>query len=70
MTTNVGDPWMIKYSSGGEDWYLLTYSTNRNITLRRSKYMTDNWDDADAVVIFKPEPEGKDAGQPWSTDIW
>lgn len=70
FTQNVGDPWMTKYSLGGDDWYLFTYTTNDNITLRRSRSLTDNWDDAEARVVFSPDSSGEDAGQPWSTDIW
>ncbi|KAL8364527.1 hypothetical protein RB595_003689 [Gaeumannomyces hyphopodioides] len=67
MTTNIGDPWMTRYSVGGEDWYLFTYTTNDNITLKRSKFLTDNWDNAESRVIFNPDPN---SGEPWSTDIW
>lgn len=70
FTQNVGDPWMTRYSLGGDDWYLFTYTTNDNITLRRSRSLTDNWDDAEARVVFSPDSSGEDAGQPWSTDIW
>ncbi|KAI0020793.1 glycoside hydrolase family 43 protein [Xylariomycetidae sp. FL0641] len=67
MTINAGDPFMTKYRSHGEDWYLFTYSTNENITLKRSRYMTTNWDHAESRVIFKPDPT---SGEPWSTDLW
>ncbi|KAI0169997.1 glycoside hydrolase family 43 protein [Hypoxylon sp. FL1284] len=67
MTLNVGDPFMTKYTANGEDWYLFTYSTNTNITLKRSKYLTDNWDDAESRVVFNPDPE---SGEPWSTSLW
>lgn len=67
FTQNVGDPFMTRYSVDGEDWYLLTYSTNDNITLKRSRAMTDNWDNADTRVVFNPDP---DSGEAWSTDIW
>lgn len=61
---------MTRYSADGEEWYLFTYSTNDNITLRRSRSLTDNWDNQETRVVFNPEPRGQDAGQPWSTDIW
>ena len=69
FTENVGDPWITKYSHGGEDWYLFTYTTTTNITLRRSKALTDNWDNAETRLVFSPDPEA-DAGQPWSTSVW
>lgn len=49
-----------------DDWYLFTYSTNDNITLRRSRSLTDNWDDAETRVVFNPDPE---SGEPWATDV-
>ncbi|POS72221.1 alpha-N-arabinofuranosidase 2 [Diaporthe helianthi] len=61
LTANVGDPYK---------WYLFTYSTNDNITLRRSKALTDNWDHQETRVVFSPGPRGQDAGQLWSTDLW
>ncbi|KAI7775895.1 hypothetical protein LA080_006145 [Diaporthe eres] len=70
FTANVGDPYMTRYSADGDEWYLFTYSTNDNITLRRSKALTDNWDNQETRVVFTPDPRGQDAGQPWSTDLW
>jgi GH43 family beta-xylosidase len=67
FTQNVGDPWMTRYSLNGEEWYLFTYTTNDNITLRRSKALTDNWDNVETRVVFNPNP---DSGEPWATDIW
>lgn len=67
FTANVGDPWMTRYSHAGEDWYLFTYTTSDNITLRRSKALTDNWDNAETRVVFKPDPN---SGELWATDIW
>ncbi len=67
FTANIGDPFMTRYSSGGQDWYLFTYTTNDNITLRRSKALTDNWDHAETRVVFNPN---KTSGEPWSTDLW
>ncbi|KAK8112305.1 Arabinanase/levansucrase/invertase [Apiospora kogelbergensis] len=70
-TENVGDPFMTKYTtSEGQEWYLYTFSTNDNITLKRSRFLTDNWDDAETRVIFNPDAKGVDAGKPWSTSIW
>ncbi|KAK8013041.1 alpha-N-arab-like proteininofuranosidase [Apiospora marii] len=69
-TENIGDPFMTKYTSDGQDWYLYTFSTNDNITLKRSRSLTDNWDDAETRVVFKPNATGADAGKPWSTSIW
>ncbi|KAJ5085696.1 alpha-N-arabinofuranosidase 2 [Penicillium argentinense] len=48
-----------------EDWYLSTYSTNDNITLKRSRALTDNWDNAETKLVFKPDSS---SGEPWSTD--
>ena len=67
MTSNGGDPWMTRYSMDGEDWYLFTYSTNDNITIKRSRYLTDNWDTAETKCIFQPDANSR---EPWSTDIW
>ena len=67
MTSNGGDPWMTRYSMDGEDWYLFTYSTNDNITLKRSRYLTDNWDTAETKCIFQPDANSR---EPWSTDLW
>ncbi|KAE8441027.1 hypothetical protein EG329_006091 [Mollisiaceae sp. DMI_Dod_QoI] len=67
MTLNVGDPWMTRYQSNGEGWYLFTYSTNDNVTLRRSQSLTDDWDHADERVVFNPDP---DSGLPYATDLW
>lgn len=67
MTANIGDPWMTSYTENGENWYLFTYTTNDNITLKRSRALTDNWDNAESRVIFNPDPK---SGEPWSTDIW
>ncbi|KAK2596817.1 hypothetical protein N8I77_012710 [Diaporthe amygdali] len=54
FTANVGDPYMTRYSVNGDEWYLFTYSTNDNITLRRSRALTDNWDHQETRVVFKP----------------
>lgn len=68
FTQNVGDPWMTRYTdSAGEEWYLFTCSTNDNITLWRSKALTDNWDHAESRVVFNPDPA---SGEPWATDLW
>ncbi|KAL7620797.1 hypothetical protein AAE478_009795 [Parahypoxylon ruwenzoriense] len=67
MTVNAGDPFMAKYTSEGEDWYLFTYSTDSNITLKRSRYLTDNWDNAETRVVFNPDHT---SGEPWSTSLW
>lgn len=68
MTLNVGDPFMTRYNDpSGESWYLFTYTTNTNVTLKRSRYLTDNWDHAESRVIFNPDPK---SGDPWSTSLW
>ncbi|KAI1334604.1 glycoside hydrolase family 43 protein [Xylariaceae sp. FL0016] len=67
MTLNVGDPFITQYTANGDTWYLFTYSTNDNITLRRSRYLTDNWDDAETRVVFNPDST---SGEPWSTSLW
>ena len=53
------DPWVIRY--GG--YYYLTYSTNDNITISRSRDLTD-WSNAEVELAFQP-PEG----QNYSTDL-
>ncbi|CAN8100834.1 unnamed protein product [Discula destructiva] len=67
FTKNVGDPWMTKYVVDGELWYLFTCTTNDDITLWRSKALTDNWDGADSRTVFTPDPS---SGEPWSTSLW
>ncbi|PSR88765.1 alpha-N-arabinofuranosidase 2 [Coniella lustricola] len=68
FTQNVGDPWITKYTdASGQLWYLFTYTTNDNITLKRSKALTDNWDYAETRVVFNPNST---SGEPWSTDLW
>ncbi|CAJ2500772.1 Uu.00g036250.m01.CDS01 [Anthostomella pinea] len=69
MTINIGDPWMTRYTDpeDGEEWYLFTFSTNTNVTLRRSRFLTDNWDDAETRVVFNPDAS---SGDPWSTSLW
>lgn len=68
FTKNVGDPWMTRYvDADGLDWYLFTCTTNDNITLWRSRSLTDNWDHAESRVVFSPDPT---SGEPWSTDLW
>ncbi|PLN77547.1 alpha-N-arabinofuranosidase 2 [Aspergillus taichungensis] len=62
-TVNAGDPFVLRH----EDWYFLTYTTNDNITLKRSRSLTDNWDFAESKVVFKPNAS---SGEPWSTDLW
>ena len=62
MTVNAGDPWMTRY----DDYYLFTFSTNTNITLKRSKSLTDDWDFAESKVVFTPNPESM---LPYSTDV-
>ncbi|KAI1321960.1 alpha-N-arabinofuranosidase 2 [Xylariaceae sp. FL0255] len=67
-TVNLGDPFMTKYNDvDGSSWYLFTYTTNDNVTLKRQRRLTDNWDYAESRVIFNPDPN---SGMPWSTDLW
>jgi GH43 family beta-xylosidase len=47
-----------------EDYYYMTYTNNVNITLWRSKSLTD-WSTAESKTIFQPPPD-----QPYSTDLW
>ncbi|KAK6223371.1 hypothetical protein LQW54_000488 [Pestalotiopsis sp. IQ-011] len=69
MTVNVGDPFITRYTADDGDWYLFTYTTNDNVTLRRSRYLTDNWDEIETRAVFTPDPV-EDKGQPWSTSLW
>ena len=62
VTANHASSFMLYH----EGWYLFTYSTNDNITLKRSRALTDNWDLAETKLIFKPDPS---SGDPWSTDV-
>ena len=52
------DPWVVR--DGG--YYYLTYTTNTNITILRSKTLTD-WNDADVKLAFDPPVSGDDASQ-------
>ncbi|KAF1848369.1 glycoside hydrolase family 43 protein [Cucurbitaria berberidis CBS 394.84] len=54
------DPWMFRHG----DYYYLTYSNNVNVTLFRSKSLTD-WDGAESKLVFAPPP-----GMNYSTDLW
>jgi hypothetical protein len=57
---------MTRYQDSDQGWYLFTYSTNDNITLKRSQSLTDDWDNADEIVVFNPDP---DSGLPYATDV-
>lgn len=65
LQTNFGI-YIYRYMTRYDDWYLLTYTTNDNITLKRSHSLTDNWDDAETRVVFNPDPN---SGEPWATDV-
>ncbi|KAL1310906.1 hypothetical protein AAFC00_001134 [Neodothiora populina] len=54
------DPWVIRHG----DYYYMTYTTNDNITILRSPFLTD-WDAADVKLAFQPPPD-----MPYSTDLW
>lgn len=54
------DPWVIRH----DGYYYMTYTTATNITILRSKILTD-WNNADAKLAFQP-PEGKN----YSTDLY
>ncbi|TKA53249.1 hypothetical protein B0A49_11688, partial [Cryomyces minteri] len=54
------DPWVIRY----QDRYYMTYTTNDNITLLRSRTLTD-WNTAESKAILVPPP-----GMNYSTDLW
>jgi len=47
-----------------DDYYYMTYTNNVNVTLWRSKSLTD-WASAESKTIFQPEPN-----MPYSTDLW
>ncbi len=50
-----------------DDYYLFTFSTNDNITIKRSHNLTADWDYAETKVVFTPNAT---AGCPWCTDLW
>ncbi|KAF2673999.1 Arabinanase/levansucrase/invertase [Microthyrium microscopicum] len=54
------DPWVIQYKG----FYYMTYTTNDDITLIRSKSLVD-WNNAESKLLFKPATR-----QPYSTDLW
>ena len=47
-----------------DDYYYMTYTNNVNVTLWRSRSLTD-WAEAESKTIFHPEPN-----QAYSTDLW
>jgi hypothetical protein len=49
-----------------DDYYLFTFSTNDNITLKRSKTLTADWDNAETRVVFNPDAK---SGLPYATDV-
>ena len=57
---------MTQYDDSGSMWYLFTYSTNDNITLKRSRSLTTDWDNADERLVLKPDPN---SGLPYATDV-
>ena len=54
------DPWVTQYNGQ----YLMTYTTNDNITLLKSSSLTD-WNGAESKLVFKPP-----MGMNYSTDLW
>ena len=54
------DPWVIRY----DGYYYMTYTTSTNVTILRSKILTD-WNNAEAKLAFQP-PMGKN----YSTDLY
>lgn len=57
---------MTRYQDASGEWYLLTYSTNEYVTLKRSKTLMDDWDRAEETVVFNPDPESRLL---WATDL-
>lgn len=57
---------MTRYQDSEQGWYLFTYTTSDNITLKRSQSLTDDWDNVEEKVVFKPDP---DSGLPYATDV-
>ncbi|KAJ4341152.1 hypothetical protein N0V87_001890 [Didymella glomerata] len=60
LNTVGADPWAFRY----EDYYYMIYTNNVNITLQRSKVLTD-WNNAESKLLFQPSP-----GMNYSTDLW
>ncbi|KAF1930239.1 glycoside hydrolase family 43 protein [Didymella exigua CBS 183.55] len=60
LDTVGADPWVFRHN----DYYYMTYTNNENITLQRSKVLTD-WNNAESKLLFKPPP-----GMNYSTDLW
>lgn len=52
--------WVFRY----DDHYYMTFTNNDNITLYRSKILTD-WNNAESKLLFAPPP-----GMNYSTDLW
>jgi GH43 family beta-xylosidase len=49
-----------------DDYYLFAFSTNDNITIKRSHNLTTDWDYAETKVVFKPNA----SDCPYCTDLW
>jgi GH43 family beta-xylosidase len=55
------DPWVLRHDDG---WYYVTYTTGRDVTLRRSRTIS-GLGGAESRVIWRPEPD-----TPFSKEIW
>jgi hypothetical protein len=62
MHPDAGDPY-ITYDG---EYYLFTFSTNDNITIKRSQNLTGNWDYAETKVVFTPNASEQ---CPYCTDV-
>lgn len=60
LNTTGADPWVLRYN----DYYYLTYTTNSDIKLFRSKILTD-WNNAENKTLYTPP-----LGMNYSTDLW
>lgn len=54
------DPWVIQ----SDGWYYMTFTLTSNITLYRTRTLTD-WNNAETKLLFKPPN-----GTAYSTDLW
>ncbi|WP_206108053.1 family 43 glycosylhydrolase [Paludisphaera soli] len=61
VAPNGADPWVYRHDDG---WYYITYTTGRDVTLRRSRTIS-GLGGAESRVIWEPAP-----GTPYSKEIW
>ena len=64
LTGNGADPWVIKH----EDYYYMTFTLATNITIYRSKILTD-WNNAEERMVFNATPNTPYAYSLWAPEL-